>query len=80
MKYWFNDYIENIQAPQGFVTKVMVKLESRLCDVGDTIIKEGKAIENLVFIVSGSCELNGIHKVKRFNFEKYRRFKRKHIY
>ena len=24
MKYWFNDYIENVKAPQGFVTKVMV--------------------------------------------------------
>ena len=30
--------------------------------------------------MSGCCDLNGLHKVKRFDFEKYRSLQRRHIY
>ena len=80
MQYWFNDYIDQVQAPDGFITKFMVELESTLYDVGDTIIYEGDAVDNLVFILSGSCDLNGVQKVKKFNFEQYRKMQRRNIY
>ena len=73
--YFLNDIIEGIKAPQGFVTKVMVSLESSLYDVGDTIIKAGDSVENLVFIISGSCDLNGFHTVPAFNSARYERLR-----
>ena len=38
LKYFFNDIIENISAPKGFVTRIMVELESTIYDTNDVII------------------------------------------
>ena len=65
LKYFFNDVIEKVNAPQGFVTKLMVELDSTLYDVGDTIVREGDIVSNLIFVISGSCVLNGIHETKK---------------
>jgi len=75
LSYFFNDIIGGIKAPQGFVTKVMVGLESTLYDVGDTIINAGDSVDDLVFIVSGSCDLHGTHTVPAFNAAKFERLR-----
>ena len=47
----------------------MVSLESTLYDVGDNIINFGDGVEELIFIVSGRCEINGVHTIKK-NFHR----------
>ena len=58
----------------------MVELECTLYDVGDVIVREGDRVTDLIFVVSGSCVLNGIHETKKFDYQKYERLKNQHIY
>ena len=67
LQYFFKDKILNVDAPQSFVTSVMVNLESSLYDVGDCIVKYQEPCKDLIFIQSGCVELSGVTKAKVLN-------------
>ena len=56
-----------MDAPQSFVTNVMVNLESSLYDVGDCIVRYQEPCKDLIFIQSGCVELSGVTKAKVLN-------------
>ena len=68
LKHFFHDTIERVRAPEGFVTRVMVQLEATIYDVGDRIVRVGDDQKDLIFIVSGSCQVYGLHTIKENMF------------
>ena len=62
LRFFFNDYIRGVSAPQLFVEKVMISLQSSLYNVGDVIVDNGDKMDFCYFIVKGQCTLSGIHK------------------
>ena len=50
----------------------MTQLDASIYDVGDTLIENGSPIQKLIFIVSGSCDLYGIHEVEQFDITEYK--------
>ena len=51
LRFFFNDYKEEIKPPPGFEMQMMVSLESTLCDVGNLLVEKGQMVENLIFII-----------------------------
>ena len=70
LNFFFDDLDQGVKAPDGFMTRILVSLEATLYEVGDTIVDYGDTMKDLHFIVAGSCDLLGTHKVDNSQFQR----------
>ena len=59
LKYFFNDYLEKFNAPEGFVTSIMASLDASRFEQGEIIVQKGEEMRDLIFIMKGTCDLYG---------------------
>ena len=62
MNYFFAA-CEGCKAPEGFIIKVMVSLDSSRYEHGDLIVKKGDVVKDLYFIMNGTCSIFGTHRM-----------------
>lgn len=65
MRFFFNDYNENVKAPKNFITKFMISLDSSVYDIGDRIIECGQSVDNLCCFFHGRAEMIGHWKDRK---------------
>ena len=58
-KFFFQDYINQIRAPQDFMVRMMTSLDSQLYKPGALILESDQKVDNLILIAQGKCFLNG---------------------
>ena len=51
MQYFFTDFNDHFQAPEGFVTSIMVSLDSIRYNDGDQIVRKGDENTGIIFII-----------------------------
>ena len=61
MRFFFEDFGDYQKAPEGFITKIMVSLDSTLFNEGDLIVRNGEHMEDIYFMNQGRAEIIGTY-------------------
>ena len=59
MRFFFEDHCDYQKAPEAFIIKIMVSLDSTLFNEGDLIVENGEIMEEIFFINHGRAEIIG---------------------
>ena len=67
-KYFFDDCVENVKAPDFFKVALLTQLEVSLYEKGKVVIEYDKKVENMILISHGQCALYSYYKQDNDNY------------